>query len=182
MRYGTDVDNAIREAFATGMRFSDAFRKLKAGTLPGLAGPVAMPERTFSYKWSAVKKAQRQAAEPEPSGPSILDRAFAVAARERRFSDLGVIARCVGMTPQQLREWFDAHDERGREQARRIAPSESLVRIERGKAMIYEGASLEEAAQAMEMPVGDARLHAERWLADRAEMLAIVHDRLGSDG
>jgi hypothetical protein len=60
MRYGTDVDNAIREAFAAGLRYSDAFRKLKAGTLDGV-GPTAMPERTFAYKWRIAKREQQSA-------------------------------------------------------------------------------------------------------------------------
>lgn len=103
MRYGTDVDNAIREAVAAGMRFSDAFRKLKAGTLPGLAGPVGMAERTFSYKWSAGKRAQRQAAESEPSGQSILTKAAAVGMRREGISDPAEVAKVLEVKPELVR-------------------------------------------------------------------------------
>jgi hypothetical protein len=60
-RYSTRTENAIREAVAAGLRFSETHRKVKAGTLSGLDGPVDMPERTFAGKWSRAKREQQKA-------------------------------------------------------------------------------------------------------------------------
>jgi hypothetical protein len=56
------IDDLIREAVAAEMKPSVALRKLRAGTLEGLPGPVAMPERSFYRKWRRAKEEQRRAA------------------------------------------------------------------------------------------------------------------------
>lgn len=113
-RWPTEVDNAIAEAVASGMRFIDAFSKLRAGTLPGLDEPVPVPRRTFSGKWSRAKKAQERARakqepaleqdESRPRPKVMLDRLSADFAEHFKQYERVDRLRAGGKTPEAIVE------------------------------------------------------------------------------
>jgi hypothetical protein len=156
MRYGTEVDNAIREACARRERPSEVLVQLRAGTLPGIDRPLpGIADRTFWGKWSrakrAIQMAERDADDDDGLHPILLRAAVSVMQR-RGISDPEEIGKAIGVKPQQVREALAESAAREAERNRPDPHAERSLRIKRGRAMIVEGASLEEAAEVMEMP------------------------------
>jgi hypothetical protein len=60
MRYPEQVQNAIREAHAAGLRPSVVVNKLRAGTLPGIDRPYPeFPNSSFWHHWRRAKREQQ---------------------------------------------------------------------------------------------------------------------------
>jgi DNA-binding NarL/FixJ family response regulator len=55
-KWSQEIQDAIKEAAAGGARYSDTYRRVTAGTLPGLEDPVDIPVRTFGYIWGRSKR------------------------------------------------------------------------------------------------------------------------------
>lgn len=189
MKYGTDVDDAIAEACARRERPSQVLVRLRAGTLPGIDGPVPeIADRTFYGKWSRAKRQQKQGAPDD--GPSILDMITADLMRRGEGSfapgieDPDEIAKRLGVDAKQVREWFAELDEQDREREQREQRPDPLAehqaKVKRGKAMIAEGSSLEEAAEAMGENVHNAAISLRSALAEREEKAAAAATRNGA--
>jgi hypothetical protein len=102
-KYPQEVQQTIREAVAAGERHSVAYRKLTAGTLPGLDGPVAMPARSFTYQWTRAKREQGRGR--AYSGPTVFEALVVeVACKEMGSDDPERLADATGYSLELVRE------------------------------------------------------------------------------
>jgi hypothetical protein len=69
-RWPSKVTDAIKEAAASGMGFTAAFRRLQAGTLYEVREPTLMPQSTFEKHWAAAKREQRRIRSEAPECPT----------------------------------------------------------------------------------------------------------------
>ena len=155
-KWPTAVDDAIREAVAAGLRHNEAHTKLKAGTLPSLDRPIAMPERTFSRKWRVAREAQAKAEREgtaEDDGPSILDRITVGIRQQELGNDVAAIVQATGYAPEFVREEVARLEQRRRDhpEPQTSPPPEHLERVKRARAMVRDGHEIEEVAAAVGM-------------------------------
>lgn len=102
MRYGAELDKAIREALVAGMRPSELLRRLRAGTFRGYPAYPELADRTFYARWKKAKEERSRERSAEP-GIYLLD----IVAIERRAAELGTsdpatVAEGTGYTVEQV--------------------------------------------------------------------------------
>jgi hypothetical protein len=105
-KYGAEVDKAIKLAVAQGVQTSKILAGLRAGTLDGLKGPVALSQTTFCERLARARERGKTSPAKSPSRV-WLERTAAETAKAKRLIEGGAdheeLKAQTWLSPSELR-------------------------------------------------------------------------------